>query len=270
MSLNGDSSRSSEPSQHAERQPAHPEQFSAAPLSISEALSWDFVRQDGWRPNFLLTPSGRKVSLMSVVAVLIAQPDERTLLIDDGSGVMSARLVGGGPSQHLSVGDVLSVRARLGQANGERFLLAETARALRSHAWLAVRKAELRLRGEVGDERGAAEAPAPLPSFTSALSPSSSSSLSSHASSHTGSSAEEELPEKEEEEKGEGRLSPGSPEERLYALIKKLDEGAGVEMTSLLERALSDGIADAESLIQSLLERGEIFVPRPGILKALE
>ncbi len=245
LSLNGESSRSSDAAAggaNGERARAQPAQFSAAPLSISEALSWDFVRQDGWRPHYLLTPSGRKVSLMSIMAVLVGKPDERTLLIDDGSDVMSARLVGGGSSQHLSVGDVLSVRARLGEANGERFLLAETAACLRSHAWLAVRKAELRLRGEVGEE-------------TAQL---------AEASAGEGAQAEAE------EAKTEERLSPGSPAERLYALIKGLDEGAGVEMTSLLERASSDGIADAESLIQSLLERGEIFVPRPGILKALE
>lgn len=240
MSPNGDSSRSSEPAANGWRARAQPAQFSAAPLSISEALSWEFVRQDGWRPNCLLTPSGRKVSLLSIMALLVAQPDERTLLLDDGSGVMSARLMGGGTSA-FSVGDVLSVRARLGEANGERFLIAEAARSLRSQAWLAVRRIELRLRGDVGEEK------------------------EPQAETSNGEKGEEETQEAAEE-----RLPPGSPAERLYAIIKALDEGAGVEMTALLDHASSDGIADAEALIQSLLERGEIFVPRPGILKALE
>lgn len=58
-----------------------------------------------------------------------------------------------------------------------------------------------------------------------------------------------------------------SPLQNIYALIKKLDTGDGADIGSVIENAHQP---DAEKMITSLLEKGEIFEVRKGKVKVLE
>ena len=59
----------------------------------------------------------------------------------------------------------------------------------------------------------------------------------------------------------------GSPAETILGLIRKLDSGKGANVDLVVRESR---IETAEKLINSLLEEGEIFEIRPGMLKVLE
>ncbi len=71
------------------------------------------------------------------------------------------------------------------------------------------------------------------------------------------------------------RIMTGFPKEKvskinaIIALVKKLDEGSGVPLIKVLDEAEAQGMArdDAGKYINELERSGDIFVPKPGILK---
>jgi len=187
---------------------------------------------------------------LNLIAVLVGKPDERTLVLDDGSGTIIARLLEAIP-QEYALGDVLLLIARPGEINGTRYILPEIVKRLDNQDWLKVRKLELQLRKEepgqlVSEESEPAEArilPDSIPSK-----------------------------KKDIEPKVPATVEPAvkSPAEHLCVIIKELDRGSGVEISLVEERAAAENIKNPGEIIQSLLEQGEIFVPRPGLVKTLE
>jgi len=202
-------------------------------MSVAELRSLHFVRQEGWQPSYLVTPAGRKVSRVNVIGILVGRPAEDLLLVDDSTGVIGARVVNP-PS--LAVGDVVLLLGRVGESGSERYLLVEAARKLDAD-WLRVRKLELQRRGEdIGepmepDEIPADSSPAPVETVENA---------------------------------------PSTPAERLHTLIRFLDDGGGVDIAILEEKARAQGIDAPDKLLQRLLEQGEVFLPRAGLVKTLE
>lgn len=187
---------------------------------------------------------------MNLLAVLVGKPDERTLVLDDGSGTIIARLLEAIPPEY-ALGDVLLLIARPGETNGTRYILPEIVKRLDNQDWLKVRKLELQLRKEepgqlVSEESEPAEArilPDNIPSK-----------------------------KKDLERKVSSTIEPAvkSPAERLYNIIKELDTGSGVETSLIEKRAAAENIENPGEIIQTMLEQGEIFVPRPGLVKTLE
>ncbi len=242
LNPDADASRSSEQG-NAGRSP---ERFTAALVRISDILACSFVRQEGWKLNYLQSPSGRRITRLNVIAVLVGKPDERTLALDDGSGMIIARLLEATPQEYV-LGDVLLLIARPGETNGTRYILPEIVKRLDNPDWLKVRKLELQLRKE---EPGQLVSEGPEPAATKIL-PDIESLVP----------VEPVIPTKP---------AVKSPAERLCAIIKELDTGSGVETSLVEERAAAENIKTPGDLIQGLLEQGEIFVPRPGLVKTLE
>ncbi len=240
LNRSAEASRSSEPGRTA----TNPERFTAAPVRISDILACSFVRQEGWKLNYLLTPSGRRITRLNVIAVLVSRPDGRTLVLDDGSGVITARLLEAAPACY-ALGDVLLLIARPGEVNGTKYMLPEIVKKLDNADWLKVRKLELELRQEgpgqlVGEELEPAE--------------------------ETNRPGETPAPEDDKS----ASAAVKSPAERLCAIIRELDTGGGADVCLVEERAAAENIGTPVTIIQNLLEQGEIFVPRPGLVKTLE
>lgn len=248
-----------------------PERFVAVPVSVAEILDYAFIRQEGWQPSYLLTNNRRRLGRVSVMGLLIGKPDDHTLLVDDGSGVISVRAVDASPA--LAVGEVVHLLARVGEVGGQRYLLAEVVRKLKNPAWLHVRRLELRLRGDDIGEAALETAPPdrPAPSAIPPRPAYGSTEVQPIVSLETvRNRAEESGPEGFGVDEPQGPPAQKSPAERLCALIKIMDAGGGVDMSDLMKRAEAEGISNSERLMQSLLEQGEVFVPRPGLVKTLE
>ena len=70
-------------------------------------------------------------------------------------------------------------------------------------------------------------------------------------------------PKKEEREETK---NPANPYGIVLKLVKNMDTGQGVSYEKIIT---SSGIGDCENIIKSLIEEGEIFEIRPGIVKVL-
>ncbi len=69
------------------------------------------------------------------------------------------------------------------------------------------------------------------------------------------------------ENEGAAAQVEGNPAEIIYLLIKKLDDGNGASVDDIIKNSDSD---NAESIINRMLENGDIFEVKPGKLKVLE
>ena len=75
-----------------------PEQFQdrqiAVKLRISEIKEGDYVMEEGWKPNYLLTKKGEKVSRVNLMGVVLDKEESGSmfnLVLDDGSGKIIVR-----------------------------------------------------------------------------------------------------------------------------------------------------------------------------------
>jgi hypothetical protein len=77
-----------------------------------------------------------------------------------------------------------------------------------------------------------------------------------------------QTPQASQERKHElERQEEASVHEKIAAVIKELDAGQGADVEQVIEQA---GVPDMESIINQMLERGEIYEIKPGLLKVLQ
>ena len=75
------------------------------------------------------------------------------------------------------------------------------------------------------------------------------------------------IEQKEEKIDDTGKNISMNAGEQLYTLIKKFDTGDGADIDEIIKNS---GLNDAESMINRLLENGDIFEIKPGRIKVLE
>jgi hypothetical protein len=154
--------------------------------------------------------------------------------MDDGTSTMSVRSFEAKPVPVLAqVGDIVLVIGRPREYQGERYLVLEIVRKLKNPAWVQYRKKELELLTSIP----AAPVLAPEP-------------VEQHAGAPTIVTVQE---------------TKKNPFEILVDKIRELDSGTGVDIEELLPL-----VPEADKFIRTLLEEGEIFEIRPGMLKVLE
>ena len=190
-------------------------------VRIKDILDGDYIKEEGWMPNYIRLIDGTKVSRVNIIGTIVLKTDEqnyRSILIDDGSGKLPVRSfekyeVFDG----VGIGDVVLIIGRPREF-GEKYIVPEVIKKIEDPAWIEVRKAELK-KPEVGVS----------------------------------------------EEKVNGVAV--SPADKIFSLIKEADKGAGVDVEDIIKKS---NISEAEKIIRTLLEEGEIFELKPGIVKILE
>ena len=73
--------------------------------------------------------------------------------------------------------------------------------------------------------------------------------------------------QKEEKIEGTDKTISVNAGEQIYTLIKKFDTGDGADIDEIIKNS---NLTDAESIINRLLENGDIFEIKPGRVKVLE
>ncbi len=232
----------------------------AVKMRISDILRGRYVVEEGWNPNYVLTKDGRKASRVNLLGVAISNPavevNYRSILLDDGSGNISMRSFDETDMfQGISLGDAVFVIGRPRQYGNEVYIMPEIVKKVENKIWIEVRKKEL--------EKLSGNAAAIKPAN---LAPAASTAESEPQPFHSASEevvgvgvAEYKTEETTHEEQ--------SPQQKIYSLIKELDNGEGALFEEILEKS---GLADAEKIISRLLMEGEIFELGKGKLKALE
>lgn len=201
---------------------------------IATLVSGTFVKAEAqFQPSYIQTPSGRKINRVHLIAVVVSLPDivgqgaTPEATLDDGTGKIIARSFEN-PSffTGIQLGDILRIIGKVRVYHEQVYLLPELIKKISNKQWVHLHKLQIQALEKQYQEIGFEEIPL---------------------------AAEEEAPQP-------------SPLEDFLTLIKSLDEGNGVLMELLLQKAGTEN----EKLLHYLLESGEIFEIAPGRVKVLD
>ena len=224
-------------------------------VRINDILKGEYVRRDGWDPNFIMI-NNKQVSRVNIMGVVVSIPDtgQNNLTIDDGSGRIEVRSFDS-PEMLASsaIGDIVLMVGRPREYNGARYIVAEILRKIENKKWMEVRKIEL-------------ESSPPIENAVETQ-PAGTAAQTGPAMQQPQAETVAGQPKIVVEEQPEVEAVVESPSESVYDIIKKLDKGDGAPAEEVIKAA---GSPDAEKIVENLLKGGEIFEQSPGRLKALE
>lgn len=167
-------------------------------LSIKNLLDGQYVREEGWQPNYI-DFNGNKVSRTNIIGTVVLKNDENNIVLDDGTGKISLRIFEGNTFfEEVDVGDIVIVIGRPREFGSERYILPETLKKIEDPAWVKVRSYELKGNNSSDEEK-------------------------------------EEVPE--EEIKESEITSSEDPSEKLFNLIKELDKGEGIDIEEIIKES---------------------------------
>jgi RPA family protein len=217
----------------------------AVKASIGVLISGRYVKQEGMLPNYVILGNDSRVSRVNLVGVVVSVNDDpgfKSVVVDDGSGKVSARAFEQNASlDSLKVGDCVMLIGRPREFGGSIYVLPEIVRIITDTRWLEVRKLEL-ARNNISA----------VPKKDSEVS---SKETKEVAKGLAGDVVEEEY------------VGASSLNSIICDVIKRLDRGEGADFDAVVEQSNSP---DAESTVLSLLKNGDIFEVSPGKLKVLE
>ncbi len=127
-----------------------PEQFQdrqiAVKLRIKEIKEGNYVVEEGWKPNYLLTKEGEKVSRVNLMGVVLDKEESGSmfnLVLDDGSGKIIIRSFEEIKNlKEIGVGEGVLVIGRIRAYNDDNYIAPEIIKKIGA-GWLKVRALEL-------------------------------------------------------------------------------------------------------------------------------
>lgn len=199
---------------------------------ISQILKGNFVKQEGFAPNYIEV-NGKQISRVNILATVVAKflsEDENygTITLDDGTETI--RMKAFGPDvqkiKNIKIGALVRAIGKVKQYEGEIYISPEVLRKVDDPNWIIVRRLLL---GEPPKEE-----------------------------------IKVEVKEDVEVEKVEE-----NPSEKVLNLIKSLDSGEGANINEVIKQSKMDE-EDAKNIIIGLLKSGDVFEPIKGKLKVLD
>ena len=128
-------------------------------LDIKTVSSAEYVKEEGWQPNFLRIGT-EKVARVNVIGVIVNKDMSQKIksaLLDDGTGSIELRVFDNS-FPPVDVGSMVLVIGKPREFNGERYIVPEIVRKIDSK-WFDVRKRELKELPEVTYEAVSTEEP---------------------------------------------------------------------------------------------------------------
>jgi len=222
---------------------------------IKDIVCGDFIRAEGWNPNYIIDKYNRKISRINLISAIVdISGKENTfnycsLALDDGTGRITARIF----EEHerlkgFSVGDIILIIGRIREYGKERYILPEIIKKIHNPIWIDLRKKEIEILQKSLNKK--------LPESEKVK----------EKKKPENNNANQEDKKVEEEEivdmKGVSGLS-----EKINSIIRELDCGEGADIDEVISKS---GVESCEDMINSLLLEGDIFEIKPGRLKVLD
>lgn len=251
-------------------------------ISIKELNEGSYIKQEGWKPNYILTKDGRKVSranlLVTIVSIQSNSPTQMNITIDDGTGNLTIRTFEETEiAKSLQIGDIIKVIGRPREFNDIKYIVPEILKKIEDTKWIEVRQKELtlsRIKNNISED---------VPVIRKSDDKVEEKQESSKNDSVVKVDIKEEISERETSlsddiQKQAVSISDTSkekvsinnnvnPKQKVYQTIKKQDNGDGVDIDNVI---LFSKVEDCEDVIKMLLKEGEIFEIKKGRLKVLE
>lgn len=214
--------------------------------SIGNILEGEYVKEEGWIPNYILS-GDKKLSRVNLVGVIIAKSDNlenEEFLLEDKSGNISVRFFEKSDLfEKLIIGDFVLIIGRPREYNGQKYVVPEIIKQVKKE-WFELRMLEIGGIVKIQKEGRKKE-------------------LLQESSVGKVSEEEIKVDVKKENVLIENIIKSKINSEDVIGFIKKLDVGKGADYEEVLEKAKN------EKIITALLEDGEIFEIKPGKLKVL-
>lgn len=210
----------------------------AVKVAIQDILGGTFVLEPEQESNYLLSKDNHKLYRINVMATILEKEELGSItnfMADDGSGRIIARFFEKSPRlASITIGDTVLIIGKVRVYNAEKYISPEIIRNA-DVLWLKVRKLE-------------------LPQKAAALIAN-----ESHPQAIEPVAAQEAI----EQEMIEDATFPA---QKVLGIIKKLDQGSGVHIEEIIKES---PIPNAESIIEKMIQRGDIFQISPGKVKIL-
>lgn len=212
----------------------------ACKAKISDLINGEYVKEEGWTPNYIVTKQGKHISRINLIGTVISKTEEgqdyQSLIIDDGSGSISLRAFEKNEAiNNTGVGDVIVIIGRPREYGSEKYIVPEIIKKIDNKKWINVRKVELEI-----EDLKTAELPA---------------------------REEKVIVENISDDSEERSKGVTNNHKIVYETVKKLDSGQGVDIDDIIKKT---GIKDTEEIIKKFLREGEMFEISPGKIKILE
>ena len=205
-------------------------------ISLSDIHTNDFIKQEGWEPNYIMC-GDKKISRVNLIGTVISpiNSEQNYLVIDDGKSNIVLRQF---ENQEIDlmdydIGNVINVIGKIREFSNERYILPEIIKRV-SPKWLLVRKKEIECLYSEGFYK--------LKNVNEALTKPTS--TIAKKMEHTNPKGGEDILQK----------------------IRELDSGEGADVETIIQFYGND----SEKIIKTLLEQGDIFTTKPGKVKVLE
>ncbi|MDD5086995.1 MAG: OB-fold nucleic acid binding domain-containing protein [Candidatus Nanoarchaeia archaeon] len=219
----------------------------ACKARISELIRGEYVKEQGWNPNYISTEDGRQISRINLIAAVISLNDDgnqQSVVVDDGSANIQLRTFEKNEMLSLlDVGDIVLVIGRPREYGSEKYIMPEIIKKIENKKWIDVRKLELDI--EENKKRG----------------------LKSNIKEKQDIKKEKEYSIEEIDEKPEIKINMGKDHETIYDKVKELDNGDGADIDEIIKKSK---VSNAEEIIKKFMMEGEMFEIRPGKIKILE
>ncbi len=201
-------------------------------VPINALLNNQYVEQEGWNPNYLQI-NNRQVSRVNLIAIVIDKQISgslATLVLDDSTGVIQARLFNEDVKKvaDISVGDTVLIIGRPRTFNDQKFITIEISRKI-NPVWARIRKIELQKEFD----------------------------MLAQSNQHNDIKQAQEIKSQLNQHNG-----------RFLELIKENDSGNGADIDKVISLSnLKE--SEAQEIILELIKLGEIYEPRPNKIKIL-
>jgi RPA family protein len=241
-----------------------------AKISTTEELnSGKYFQREGFEPNFLLTPEGRRLSRARIVATVVdtfVNEDETygSLTLDDGKDTIQVKFFNElEEMKEFEEGDILEVVGKVREYQGEIYLNGEILEERETEKemlhqlrhkksveeWQQMRKTVKQLK-ESGKDQEAIE------------------------KEMAGKLNEDEVDALLQSFGEEFSTQPGQEdvenlEREVLEAVENLDEGDGADYSEILEQVEDATEDQLEETINSLLSDGTCYEPQPGKIKKL-
>lgn len=236
----------------------------AMKTSIAAIKQGTFIAKEGWEPH-VVQIEGVQIARVNLIGVIVAKQAQSPMLnyghavLEDGSdrimlrSFSDAQIFAG-----IEIGNVCLVIGRPREYGQEIYVVPEIVRRLDDPAWLSLRALEL---AEIEQQRRRVA------------------NLAQHANVNSHCIPTRDGHDDAPREKTHHNLPQmAANSERAVALrtfgeadvlrmLRSLDDGAGVHIEKLIDACRHEA---AEQVVHLLLQKGDIFEIRPGIIKILE
>lgn len=204
--------------------------------NVSDLIQGNYVKQEGWQPNYIETKDGRHISRINLMATVVSiqnNQTQKTMMVDDGTGSISIRsFEESNIMEELDIGDLIMMVGRPREFGDLKYIVPEIIKKIENIKWVEVRQKQLMaLNLQLGKET-------PVPVSGAVKEPIT------------------EIPSEKE----------SNPKLKVYHAIRSLDNGDGADTEEVLKTA---GVQGGEEVIRMLLQEGEIFEIKKGRLKIL-